>query len=45
MSSYPIADFYAQVLSPAQQPLVSGRASVVFDVTFGLPSLNTGTHA
>src|SRR5258708_32462904 len=22
MSSYPIADFYAQVLSPAQQPLV-----------------------
>src|SRR5258708_11725538 len=23
MSSYPIADFYAQVLSPARQPLVS----------------------
>jgi len=29
----------------AQQPLVSGRASVVLDATFGLPSINTGTHA
>src|SRR3984893_18904021 len=29
----------------AQQPLVSGRASIVFDATFGLPSISTGTHA
>jgi predicted hotdog family 3-hydroxylacyl-ACP dehydratase len=29
----------------AQQPLVSGRASIVFDATFGLPTVNTGTHA
>ena len=29
----------------AQQPLVSGRASIVFDASFGLPAVNTGTHA
>ncbi len=29
----------------AREPLVSGRASIVFDAAFGLPSIDTDTHA
>jgi predicted hotdog family 3-hydroxylacyl-ACP dehydratase len=29
----------------AERKLLSGRASIVFDATFGLPDVSTGTHA
>jgi predicted hotdog family 3-hydroxylacyl-ACP dehydratase len=29
----------------AGQPLLSGRASIVFDATFGVPGVGTGVHA
>ena len=29
----------------ALQPLLRGRASIVFDATFGAPAVSTGTHA
>jgi predicted hotdog family 3-hydroxylacyl-ACP dehydratase len=36
---------YEFSVSGAGQVLLSGRASVVFDASFGLPAVTTGTHA
>lgn len=36
---------YEFAVASAEQPLLSGRASIVFDVTFDLPTTSTGTHA
>jgi predicted hotdog family 3-hydroxylacyl-ACP dehydratase len=36
---------YEFAVSNAEQPLLRGRASIVFDVAFGLPGATTGTHA
>ena len=36
---------YEFSVSGAGQPLLSGRASIVFDASFGLPAVTTGTHA
>jgi predicted hotdog family 3-hydroxylacyl-ACP dehydratase len=36
---------YEFAVSSHEQPLLRGRASIVFDVSFGLPAVGTGTHA
>jgi predicted hotdog family 3-hydroxylacyl-ACP dehydratase len=36
---------YEFEVSSAGQPLLRGRASIVFDAAFGLPAASTGTHA
>jgi predicted hotdog family 3-hydroxylacyl-ACP dehydratase len=36
---------YEFAVSSAERPLLRGRASIVFDVAFGLPATSTGTHA
>jgi predicted hotdog family 3-hydroxylacyl-ACP dehydratase len=36
---------YEFVVSCDQQPLLRGRATIVFDIAFGLPAVSTGTHA
>jgi len=36
---------YEFSVSSAEQALLSGRASIVFDASFGLPAVTTGTHA
>src|SRR5215831_20123645 len=36
---------YEFSVSGAEQAILSGRASIVFDASFGLPAVTTGTHA
>ena len=36
---------YEFEVSSAGQPLLRGRASIVFDADFGLPAAGSGTHA
>jgi predicted hotdog family 3-hydroxylacyl-ACP dehydratase len=36
---------YEFEVSSDEQPLLRGRASIVFDAAFGLPAVGTGTHA
>jgi predicted hotdog family 3-hydroxylacyl-ACP dehydratase len=36
---------YEFAVSSAEQPLLRGRASIVFDVAFGVPATSTGIHA
>jgi predicted hotdog family 3-hydroxylacyl-ACP dehydratase len=36
---------YEFAVSSDEQPLLRGRASIVFDASFGLPAVGTGMHA